>query len=143
MAVSLISILLLSNCSIEVEDDEKTNENYYSRDNFNDEAGSLMGYGTLDDENTSCYYVYNSDKFRNMYGNNFEINYAQGVADLETLLFWTKGTSNCYVYIDKDIWCFDLKKEFFSKWEIVDYYQCETDTDGTVIQDENGNVIKK
>lgn len=132
--ISLIIVLLLSSCSSPwKEGDHDDNiEDFYSRENFSENL-VITGYERFDDEMIACYYVYHSDDFKRRYGDQFNIKSVEGSSEMAHTLFGRYGHSEKYVYINKDIWCFKLKKERFSKWEIVDYYQC----------DENGNVIKK
>ncbi|MGN0550331.1 MAG: hypothetical protein ACI4I4_00620 [Acutalibacteraceae bacterium] len=136
MSLLSVSLCILSNCSIEPD-----NSNPFSRDYINNSIFS--GYGADSQEIIACKYIYNSDVFSNLYGKNFEIKDALCTSAMENSLGLIKGKGDCLIYINDDIWCVELSKDYFRKWAVVDCYQCAVDEDnGDFLVDNNGNPIR-
>lgn len=130
-----ISLLILSGCSIELD-----NSNPCSREYINDFI--LSGYGADDQEIIACKYIYGNDEFSKMYGDDFEIKDALCTSEMESSLGLIKGYGECTIYINDDIWCVELEKNYFEKWKVKEYFKCAVDPeDGDVII-KNGEKVK-
>ena len=138
LSLLIIPLYILSSCSIEVEHSDTAS---YSRDRVNNAI--LSDYRTNTQEIVACKYIYNNDDFVKMYGNDFEIKAAYCPSEMENSLGFIKGTGECRVYINDDIWCVLLEKSYFSKWTVLDYFKCAVDPeDGDVIIDDNGEIVR-
>lgn len=134
IATFAFTLSLLCSCSIESDD-----SNPYSRENI--EHSFLNGYGTDDQEIVACQYIYNDDRFKEKYGNNFEIKDALCTSEMENISLFIKGDGCCFVYIEDDIWCVKLNKEYLNKWTVVDCVKCAVDSnDGNIIIDDNDTL---
>ena len=133
--MSFISILsLLCSCSIETD-----NSNPYIRENV--EHSYLNGYGADDQEIVACQYVYSDDSFKEKYGNDFEIKDALCTSEMENISFLIKGEGCCLVYIDEDIWCVKLSKNYLTKWRVDECFKCVIDSnDGSIVIDNNDSL---
>lgn len=111
--------IFLSSCSIEIEDLEETD--IYSRDYIMSIDQSLsMGFGKTDDETIALQYIYSNDELEKLYGSDFEVSDFGGNAELQSILWKTKGTSEYFFIIDNDEWIIRLSKGYNSKWKVVE-----------------------
>ncbi len=94
--------------------------NPYSRENTVD---LINGYSSSDYDFAVCKFIYNNDEFTKIYGNSFEIKDIAGSSDLKQFMWFFEGTSSCSVYIKKDVWRVNLKKEYFSEWTVTNYFK--------------------
>jgi hypothetical protein len=130
-----ISLCILSSCSIESD-----NSKSYSRDSINNFI--LSGYGANSQEIIACKYIYSNDEFSKLYGENFEIKDALCTSEMENSLGIIKGNGECLVYINNDIWCVTLEKNYFEKWNVKEYFKCAVDPDDGNIIVKNGEIVK-
>lgn len=130
-----ISLCILSSCSIELD-----NSNPYSRDSINNFI--LSGYGSNSQEIIACKYIYGSDKFLKLYGDDFEIKDALCTSEMENSLGLIKGNGECLVYINDDIWCVILEKNYFEKWKVKEYFKCAVNPDDGDIIVKDGEIVK-
>lgn len=131
----LISLSALSNCSIESD-----NSNPFSREYINNSIFS--GFGADSQETIACNYIYSNDVFSELYGENFEIKNALCTSEMENSLGLIKGKGNCLAYINDDIWCVRLEKNYLAKWTVKEYFRCAVDSDNRDIIIEDGEIVK-
>ena len=118
--ISIVLFLLLisfNGCSYSVSE---VKGNPYSRENTID---LINGFSPSDYDYVICKFVYNNEEFIELYGNDFEIVDIIGSSDLHQFMWLFKGVSHCSVYIKKDVWRVNLKKEYFSDWKVTECYK--------------------
>lgn len=118
-ALILVFLPVVSGCAVSAD-----SGNPYSRKSIEAQSNIFTGYGVDDSMIVACMYVYNSEMFREKYGDDFEISDNAGSTG-EMSGF--SGESHCYLEIGKDLWCVDLSKEFSGKWEVTGCNKCENE----------------
>ena len=125
----LVITLLITSCTKNTHSDFDENSDVfstYSRDYVKQICSSIsFGKRKLDDTYTVAQYIYSSDEFTQIYGQEFQIEYISGSAEFEQLLWTYKGFSYCRAHINEDIWEFNLTIDYWQNWTIVDYSKLE------------------